>query len=338
MGGKRLRVLITGGAGFIGKNFIRLVMSERQDWNITNLDVLTYAGNLSGLPEEGGNYRLVHADVRDTARVAEVMRHQDAVVHFAAESHVDRSILNSAEFVSANVLGTHVLLDAAHRLEVPIFVQISTDEVYGSLNPLDPAFREDTPLAPRSPYAASKAAADLLVQSYHATYGMDVRITRCSNNYGPYQFPEKLLPLAILNARRGIQIPVYGDGRQRRDWIHVEDHCRAILAVLEHGKPGQVYNVGAGQETENLAAVRSVIRLVGASEDLMTFVGDRPGHDRRYAMDARKITSELGWKPRYRFDEGLAETVAWYQANEVWWRPLLGQEYAAYYQTQYGGR
>jgi dTDP-glucose 4,6-dehydratase len=266
------------------------------------------------------------------------MRHQDAVVHFAAESHVDRSILNSAEFVSANVLGTHVLLDAAHRLEVPIFVQISTDEVYGSLNPLDPAFREDTPLAPRSPYAASKAAADLLVQSYHATYGMDVRITRCSNNYGPYQFPEKLLPLAILNARRGIQIPVYGDGRQRRDWIHVEDHCRAILAVLEHGKPGQVYNVGAGQETDNLAAVRSVIRLVGASEDLMTFVGDRPGHDRRYAMDARKITSELGWKPRYRFDEGLAETVAWYQANEVWWRPLLGQEYAAYYQTQYGGR
>ena len=328
-----MRVLVTGGAGFIGKNFIRMLTAVRQSWKVTNLDGLTYAGNLTGLPEDGDTYCFVHADIRNTARIAEVMQNQDAVVHFAAESHVDRSIRNSADFVSSNVLGTHVLLDAARTLKVPVFVQISTDEVYGSLALNEPAFQENTPLAPRSPYAASKAAADLLVQSYHATYGMDVRITRCSNNYGPYQFPEKLLPLAIVNARRGVPIPIYGDGRQRRDWIHVEDHCRAILAVLERGKPGEVYNVGSEQETENLEAVRSIVRILGTSEDLISFVADRLGHDRRYAMDARKITAELGWEPRYSFQEGLTETVAWYLANEGWWQPLLDQELPSYHQT-----
>ena len=333
-----MKILVTGGAGFIGKNFIQLLSRIRATWRLTNLDLLTYAGNVSGLPEPSETYRFIHGDIRDPKVVEEAIQGQAAVVNFAAESHVDRSILNASEFVSTNVLGTQVLLDTARTAGVPIFVQVSTDEVYGSLNRDDQPFREDTPIAPRSPYAATKAAADLLAQSYHETYGMDVRITRCSNNYGPYQFPEKLLPLSILNTLHGRPVPIYGDGRQRRDWIHVEDHCRAILAVLEQGRPGEVYNIGAEQETENLAAVRMVLREIGASEDLLRFVRDRPGHDRRYAMDANKIRAELNWEPRYRFDEGLAQTVAWYQANEAWWRPLLGDEYQAYYLTQYGKR
>ncbi len=333
-----MRLLVTGGAGFIGKNFIRLVHELRPAWRVTNLDALTYAASLCGLPDDSERYRFVRGDIRDPKAAAWAMEEQSAVVHFAAESHVDRSILSSGEFVSTNVLGTQVLLDTARRLGVPTFIQVSTDEVYGSLGVADPPFREDTPLAPRSPYAATKAAADLLVRSYHETHDMDVRITRCSNNYGPYQFPEKLLPLSIVNALHGRRIPIYGDGRQRRDWIHVKDHCRAILTVLENGQPGEVYNIGAEQETENLAAVRAVLRETGASEDLIRFVSDRPGHDRRYAMDASKIRKELDWEPRYRFDEGLAQTVAWYQANESWWRPLLGEDYQAYYQTQYGAR
>ena len=261
----------------------------------------------------------------------------DAVAHFAAETHVDRSISEPDAVITTRAMGTFVLLEAAGR-HGRRYVQVSTDEVYGTLEPDDPPFREQTPIAPRSPYAASKASADLLAQSYHETYGMDVRITRCSNNYGPYQFPEKLLPLSILNALHGKPIPVYGDGRQRRDWIHVDDHCRAILAVLEHGKAGEVYNIGAEQETENLAVVRAVLREVGASEDLLQLVRDRPGHDRRYAMDASKIRTELGWEPRYHLEEGMAHTVAWYRANEAWWRPLLGDSYQTYYKAQYGSR
>ena len=332
-----MRLLVTGGAGFIGKNFVRLILNERPGWRVTNLDALTYAGNLWGLPEASESYQFLRGDIRDSGLVDEAMQGQSTVVHFAAESHVDRSILSAAEFVSTNVLGTQVLLDAARRHGVT-FVQVSTDEVYGTLDLEDPPFREETPLAPRSPYAATKAAAELLARSYHETYDMDTRFTRCSNNYGPYQFPEKLLPLSIVNALHGKPIPIYGDGRQRRDWIHVEDHCRAILAVIEHGKPGEVYNVGAEQETENNTAVRAILEAIGASEDLLTFVRDRPAHDRRYAIDARKIRAELGWKPRYRFEEGLLQTISWYRANAEWWRPLLGEDYQAYYEAQYGGR
>ena len=330
---------MTGGAGFIGKHFIRLLLDERPGWRVTNLDALTYAGDLSGLPvEDSATYRFVCGDIRDPQVVMEIAQGQNAVVHFAAESHVDRSILSAAEFVSTNVQGTQVLLDAARRSGVRTFVQVSTDEVYGTLAPGDPPFREDIPVAPRSPYAASKAAADLIALSYRTTYGMDIRVTRCSNNYGPYQFPEKLLPLSIINVLLGKPVPIYGDGRQRRDWIHVEDHCHAILAVLENGQPGEVYNIGADQETENLAAIRALLSELGASDDLIQFVRDRPGHDRRYAMDASKIRRELGWEPRYHFDEGLRQTVAWYRANESWWRPLLGEEYRTYYQSQYGAR
>lgn len=333
-----MKLVVTGGAGFIGKNFIRLLASERPEYFVVNFDTLTYAGNLGGLPKESATYRFVHADVRDPEAVAAALNGADAVVHFAAESHVDRSIVNSSPFISTNVLGTQVLLDAAREQKVTTFVQVSTDEVYGTLAVDEPAFTEHTPLAPRSPYAASKAAADLLVQSYHATHGLDTRITRCSNNYGPFQFPEKLLPLTMLNVFFNRPIPIYGDGRQRRDWIHVNDHCRGILAVLESGKSGEVYNIGADQEIDNLKAVNMVLSILGSSTDLITYVKDRPGHDRRYSINAAKIRSELKWSPRYSFEEGLAETIEWYQHNRAWWLPILGEEYVRYYRAQYGNQ
>lgn len=330
---------MTGGCGFIGKNFIHLLRQERPQWEVVNLDALTYAGTISGLPDDAdAGYRFIHADVRDSKIVSEAVAGCDAVVHFAAESHVDRSIMSSAEFVSTNVLGTQVLLDAARRGGVSVYLQVSTDEVYGSLSEGEEPFSETTPIAPRSPYSASKAAADHLVLSYFHTHGMDVRVTRCSNNYGPYQFPEKLIPLTVINALHERPIPVYGDGRQRRDWIHVEDHCRAVLAVLEAGRGGEVYNIGADQEQGNLDTIRAVLAAVGASEDLISYVRDRPGHDRRYAMDSRKIRSEIGWAPRYTFEAGIRETVRWYLEAGDWWQPIVDGTYRDYYQAQYGAR
>lgn len=333
-----MHLLVTGGAGFIGKNFIRQVLSERPDYEITNLDALTYAGTLAGLPEDSDHYHFVHGNIRDEGVVEKAMSDVDAVIHFAAESHVDRSILSSSAFISTNVGGTQVLLDAARQCHVDTFIQVSTDEVYGTLGSNDAAFTEMTPLAPRSPYAASKAASDLLALSYFETHAMDVRITRCSNNYGPYQFPEKLLPLTIVNGLHGLPIPLYGDGRQRRDWIHVEDHCRGILAVLDRGAAGEVYNIGAEQEVENVDAVLLVLDALKVDRHLITYVKDRPGHDRRYAMNPSKIRGDLDWRPRYSFAEGLEETVLWYQQNENWWRPLLDDAYQSYYRAQYGAR
>jgi len=332
-----MHLLVTGGCGFIGKNFIRLLERERPDWTVINLDALTYAASPAGLPEHWRGYRFVKGDIRDRDLVNELVQGVDAVVNFAAESHVDRSILSSFEFISTNVLGSQCLLDSARAVGVPTFLQVSTDEVYGSLEPQDPPFEETTPLSPRSPYAASKAAADLLVLSYFQTYGMDVRITRCSNNYGPYQFPEKLIPLTIINALNGRAIPIYGDGRQRRDWIHVEDHCRGIIMVLERGRPGEVYNFGASEERENRQTIQFILRALGASESLMTQVKDRPGHDRRYAINATRART-MGWTPMHTFEEGIQSTVSWYQGERAWWDALMGPDYEAYYVAQYGTR
>jgi dTDP-glucose 4,6-dehydratase len=331
-----MRVLVTGGMGFIGSNFVRLLLAERPGWEVWNLDALTYAGNpenlaeLAPAAEAEGRYRFVHGDIADEAMVASLLgRNFGAVVNFAAESHVDRSIQSSAPFVRTNVVGTQVLLDAARRAGVPRFLQVSTDEVYGDLSADDPAFTEATPLAPSSPYSASKAAADHLVLAHHRTHGLDALITRCSNNYGPYQFPEKLIPLMIVNALAGKPLPVYGTGENVRDWIHVEDHCRGVLAVLEGGRGGEVYNLGGASERRNLDVVRQIVRHVGASDDLVHFVTDRPGHDRRYAIDFSRAESELGWRPTRTFEEGLEETVRWYLANRGWWTRVQEGAYRA---------
>jgi dTDP-glucose 4,6-dehydratase len=322
-----MRLLITGGMGFIGSNFIRLLLRERPEWRLCNLDALTYAGNPENLadvagPAEGaGRYRFVHGDITDQALLHDLFGNErlEAVVNFAAESHVDRSIQSSAPFVRTNVVGTQVLLDAARRSGASRFVQVSTDEVYGDLGPEDPPFSERTPLAPSSPYSASKAGADHLVLAYHRTHGTDVVVTRCSNNYGPYQFPEKLIPLTIVNAWAGERLPVYGRGANVRDWIHVEDHCRGVLAALERGRAGEVYNFGGANEARNIDVVRSIVRLLGASEDLIEYVADRPGHDRRYAIDFSLARRELGWEPDRAFEQGLAETVRWYLSHKQWW-------------------
>ena len=323
-----MRILVTGGMGFIGSNFIRLLLRERHDWELWNLDALTYAGNPENLAdvaaaaEAEGRYRFIHADIVDNERMEEVLTGNgvDAVVNFAAESHVDRSIQSSAPFVRTNVVGTQALLDAARAARVPRFVHVSTDEVYGDLEPDDKPFTEETALAPSSPYSATKAAADHLVLAYHRTHRMDALITRCSNNYGPYQFPEKLIPLMIANAMSGKRLPVYGRGDNVRDWIHVEDHCRGVLATLEHGTAGEVYNFGGASERKNLDVVRQIVRAVGASEDLIEFVTDRPGHDRRYAIDFSKARRELDWSPRLTFEQGLQATVDWYRTHADWWR------------------
>lgn len=322
-----MRVLITGGMGFIGSNFVRLLLAERPEWEVWNLDALTYAGNpenladLAPAAQAEGRYRFVRGDIADETAVASVLGQSfGAVVNFAAESHVDRSIQSSAPFVRTNVVGTQVLLDAARRAGVPRFVQVSTDEVYGDLSAEDPAFTERTPLTPSSPYSATKAAADHLVLAYHRTHGLDAVITRCSNNYGPYQFPEKLIPLMIVNALAGKPLPVYGTGENVRDWIHVEDHCRGVLAALERGRAGEVYNFGGASERKNLEVVREIVKRVGASEELIHFVTDRPGHDRRYAIDFTLAERELGWRPVRTFEEGLEETVRWYLEHRSWWR------------------
>lgn len=336
-----MNLLVTGGAGFIGSNFIQYLLAVSPEHKIVNVDLLTYAGNLENLKdvESHPNYSFVKADIADVERIDSVLSSQkiDAIVNFAAESHVDRSIMGAAEFIRTNVVGTSVLLDAALRHGVPRFVQISTDEVYGSLGATG-KFTEQTPLSPNSPYSASKASADMLAFAYHHTHGLDVVITRCSNNYGPYQFPEKLIPLMISNALEGKPLPVYGDGQNVRDWIHVTDHCEAIRIVLEKGKPGDVYNIGGDSEVKNIEVVKTILDILGKPHSYIQFVKDRPGHDRRYAIDFSKISNELGWKPRKTFAEGLKETIDWYVAHKDWWTRIKSGEYQKYYDEWYHKR
>jgi dTDP-glucose 4,6-dehydratase len=322
------KILVTGGAGFIGSNFIRWLLPQEPDVVIINLDALTYAGHLSNLENlpDPDRHIFVQGDIAEEPIVRELFaRHSfDAVVHFAAESHVDRSILGAHPFLRANVLGTQTLLEAARATGVSRFVSVSTDEVYGSLGPTG-LFTEETPLAPNSPYSASKAAADLLARAAFHTFQQPVVITRCSNNYGPHQLPEKLIPLMITNALRDKKLPVYGDGLNVRDWIYVDDHCRGVWAALTQGQPGEVYNLGGASECPNLQVVRQILALLGKPDSLLHYVTDRKGHDRRYAIDFSKAQKELGWQPTVRFDAGLKKTVSWYQANPQWWEPLLPQ-------------
>ena len=332
--------VVTGGAGFIGSNFVRLALAQRPDLRIVTIDLLTYAGNLEnleGVPTD--RHTFVRADITDPdAMRGAVPDGADALVNFAAETHVDRSILGPLAFVRTNVAGTQVLLDAARAQGVGRFLQVSTDEVYGSLEPGEPAFTEASPLRPSSPYAASKAGADLLVLAAHRTYGQDVVVTRCSNNYGPHQFPEKLIPLMLSNALEGEPLPVYGDGRQVRDWIFTDDHSRAILAVLGGGQPGAVYNIGARSEQKNLDVVRAILAAVGRPESLIRFVSDRPGHDRRYAIDPTRLETELEWRPQTAFEDGLARTIQWYREHEGWWRRVKDGSYREFYEAWYGRR
>lgn len=332
-------LLVTGGAGFIGSNFVRFYIERYPDARVTVLDKLTYAGNLENLSDIEGRFSFVKADICDADAVRAVMESHavDAVVHFAAESHVDRSILGPMVFTQTNVLGTHVMLEESRRRGVGRFVHVSTDEVYGSLGP-EGAFTESSPIDPTSPYAASKAASDLVVSAYAKTFGFPAIITRCSNNYGPYQFPEKLIPLMLINALGDRALPVYGDGMNVRDWIHTRDHSAAVLAVLERGVPGEVYNVGSSNEWPNIEIVRLILRTLGKPETLITYVTDRPAHDRRYAIDSSKIARDLCWKAVIPFDEGIAETIAWYRDNEAWWRRVMSGEYLEYYSQQYDGR
>jgi dTDP-glucose 4,6-dehydratase len=330
-------LLVTGGCGFIGGNLVRHLLA-RPDVSITNLDSLTYAGNLASLADLHGHprYRLVRGDVTDRDAVRRVMRcGVTGVYHLAAESHVDRSIQDSGPFVRTNVLGTQVLLDAAREFRVQRFVHVSTDEVYGSLGPTG-LFTEASPLAPSSPYAASKAASDLLALSYSHTFGLPVMVTRCSNNYGPFQFPEKLIPLFIKNLLDDQPVPVYGDGRQVRDWIHVADHCAALERVWEAGRPGEVYNIGARSEKANLEITHLLLDILDKPRTLIRHVADRLGHDRRYAIDPTKMERELGWRPAVAFEQGLRQTVAWYRGNARWVAEVCSGEYARYYERQYG--
>ncbi len=336
-----MRLLVTGGCGFIGSNFIMHMLKSYSDVSICNLDLLTYAGNLENLQDAapyGERHRFVRGSITDKKVVSSlVCERPDAIINFAAESHVDRSIMDCSAFVVTNVCGTQVLLDACREYGVSRFVQISTDEVYGSLDS-DGAFTETCQLVPNSPYAASKAAADLLVRSYHKTYGLDAVITRCSNNYGPFQFPEKLIPLMITNALQNKELPVYGDGMNVRDWIHVKDHCCAIDAVLRKGSGGEVYNIGGNSEFPNLDIVRLILARLDKPESLIRFVTDRPGHDRRYAMDASKLRRNLGWEPTIDFADGMNQTLQWYLEHQAWWQRIKTGEYLTYYEKWYGNR
>jgi dTDP-glucose 4,6-dehydratase len=330
-------VLVTGGCGFIGSNFIRYLLHSEPEVQVTNLDKLTYAGNLANLHDlaDHPRYRFVRGDIADRDTVRAVVPGVQTIFNFAAESHVDRSIHDCGPFVRTNVLGTQTLLDAAREFGVTRFIQISTDEVYGSLGPTG-YFTEETPLAPNSPYSASKAAADLLVRSYHHTYGLPAIITRSSNNYGPYQFPEKLIPLFITNLLHDQPVPVYGTGTNVRDWIHVQDHCRAIALVWRRGRVGQVYNIGGECERTNLQITHALLEALGKPKSLIRFVPDRPGHDLRYALDCTKIKTELGWRPEIPFEEGLRQTIRWYQEHLDWVAAIRTGEYLRYYQRQYG--
>lgn len=345
-------VLVTGGAGFIGSNFIKFMLQKHPDYRIVNYDMLSYAGNLENLKdiESNPNYVFICGDIRDRIKVEEIFNLYsiEVVVNFAAESHVDRSIIDPEVFLTTNIIGTQVLLDTAkkhwsidssnkynreYKLGVK-FQQVSTDEVYGALDK-EGMFVETMPLLPNSPYSASKAGADLIVRAYHETYGMPINITRCSNNYGPYQFPEKLIPLIINNCLNDKPLPIYGDGMQIRDWLHVADHCEAIDCVLHKGGLGEVYNVGGNNERTNIDLVKTIIKILGKSESLIRYVQDRPGHDRRYAINNTKITSELGWKPQYSFEQGIKETVEWYLDNKNWIENIISGDYAKYYKKMY---
>jgi dTDP-glucose 4,6-dehydratase len=347
-------ILVTGGSGFIGSNFISFMLEKHPDYKIINVDALTYAGNLENLKYiiDNDNYIFIKADIRDRVRINEIFRSYDitSVVNFAAETHVDRSIEGPEVFLTTNVIGTQVLLDAAKKkwktnlddkycMEYKSgvkFLQVSTDEVYGALGKTG-MFVETMPLMPNSPYSASKASADMVVRAYSETFGMPVNITRCSNNYGPYQFPEKLIPLMINNCLKEIDLPVYGDGMQIRDWLHVSDHCAAIDAVLNRGKDGEVYNIGGNNEKANIEIVKLIINTLEMPESLIKYVKDRPGHDRRYAIDNTKITSQLGWKPAYTFDKGIKETIAWYLNNTEWMENIVSGDYTNYYEKMYSG-
>lgn len=334
-----MKLLVTGGAGFIGSNFILYWMKNHPEDQIVNFDKLTYAGNLENLKEveKNSNYSFVKGDICDTEAIESSMKGIDWVVHFAAESHVDRSILEPAAFVMTNIIGTQVLLEGAVKNNVQKFHHVSTDEVFGELQLESSAkFYENTRYDPRSPYSASKAGSDHLVRAYHYTFDLPITITNCSNNFGPYQFPEKIIPLAITNLIEGKKIPIYGDGKYVRDWLYVEDHCRAIDLVLQKGKNGETYCVGGlSEDVNNLELVKKIIGLLGKSGDMIEFVKDRPGHDRRYAIDWSKIKNELGWEPLHSFDEWLSETVIWYQNNEDWWKKVKSGKYQKYYERQY---
>jgi dTDP-glucose 4,6-dehydratase len=333
-------LFVTGGCGFIGSNFVRHLLTSDSSIRVINFDALTYAGNLANLADVADNprYKFVKGDITDRAAVLNALgTGVDAIINFAAESHVDRSILDSGPFVRTNVTGTQILLDAARERKVPRFVQVSTDEVYGTLGPTG-LFIETTPLAPNSPYSASKAAADMFVRAYHHTFGMDAVVTRCSNNYGPYQFPEKIIPLFITNLMSDQQVPVYGDGMQVRDWIHVLDHARGVEMAWRKGKSGEVYNFGGRCEMPNLHLTHKLLELLGKRKTLIKYVQDRPGHDRRYAIDCSKAERELGWAPTVTFEQGLKETIDWYKSNQPWVSQVRSGEYLKYYEKQYGNR
>ncbi len=334
-----MKILVTGGAGFIGSNFVRYMLDKYEDYEIINLDALTYCGNLENLSgiEDNPNYTFVKGDITDKELVNKIASDIDYIVNFAAESHVDRSIEDPEIFIKSNILGTQILLDAAKEHDIEKYLQISTDEVYGTLGETG-YFREDTPLAPNSPYSASKAGADLMVRAYSETFDLPMNITRCSNNYGPYQFPEKLIPLMISNALEDKSLPVYGDGLNVRDWLHVYDHCTAIDQVLHKGKNGEVYNIGGNNEKTNIEIVKLILENLGKDESLIKYVKDRLGHDRRYAIDSTKIQNELGWKPKYTFETGIAETIKWYLDNREWWERIKSGEYIDYYKKMYGNR
>ena len=338
------KILVTGGAGFIGGNFVHYMVDKYPNYMIVNLDALTYAGNLETCqPVEGKpNYKFVKGDIADREFIFDLFEKEkfDVVVNFAAESHVDRSVTDPEIFIKTNVLGTQVLMDASRAYGVERYHQVSTDEVYGDLplNRPDLFFTEETPLHTSSPYSASKASADLLVFAYHRTFGLPITISRCSNNYGPYHFPEKLIPLMISRALNDEKLPVYGNGENVRDWLHVYDHCAAIDLILHKGRVGEVYNVGGHNERTNLEVVKTILKALGKSEDLITYVTDRPGHDLRYAIDPTKLETELGWKPIYNFDTGIQQTIQWYLDNKQWWENIISGEYQNYFEKQYGER
>ncbi len=335
-----MKLLITGGAGFIGSNFVHYILREHPDDTLIIVDSLTYAGNLENLHAAARqpNYQFARIDITDRSALRPIFEQGiDVVVNFAAESHVDRSILEPDVFVRTNVLGTQTLLDLSKEFQIQKFLQISTDEVYGTLGDTG-LFTERTPLAANSPYSASKAGADLLVRAYYETFGLPVNITRCSNNYGPYQFPEKLIPLMIQNALAGHSLPVYGDGLNVRDWLYVEDHCSAIDLVIHKGADGEVYNIGGNNERNNLQVVRTILKELNKPESLITFVNDRLGHDRRYAIDATKIREQLGWNPKYSYESGIIETIRWYLNNQEWMDQVKSGRYSEYYEKQYGER
>ena len=338
-----MKILVTGGCGFIGSNFVHYYLKKYPDDFLINVDKLTYAGNLKNVSalSQSPRYDFVRADIADPVPIGEILsRGVDAIVNFAAESHVDRSIEAPMDFMRTNVFGTFVLLEAVRKISSKRrirFLHVSTDEVYGSLGERG-AFTEETPMAPNSPYAASKASADLMVRAYHRTYGLPTLITRCSNNYGPYQFPEKLIPLLISNAIEGKSLPIYGDGLHVRDWIHVEDHCRGLDLVLHQGKEGEVYNIGGRSEKPNLSVAKTILDHLEKPHSLLRYVADRPGHDRRYAIDFSKIRQTLGWEPTISFEEGIRQTIAWYQGQEEWWREIKTGKYLDYYQRMYGNR